>query len=77
MDSRLSINKREKLIQAFRLGDIYAIGGMIYNAKHEYVFSTSELVDFRNDSQIQFERIDAGGRPTWRLKNLRGENRSR
>ena len=73
MDTRLFTSNREKLIAAFSLGDIYAIGGAVYNAKHQYVFLTSDLVEFKNDAKIRFERVDSGGSPTWRLKNLRGE----
>jgi hypothetical protein len=49
------------------LGDIYAIGGSVYNANHGYMFTTSELAELKNDPEIHFRRIDAGGRPTWRL----------
>jgi hypothetical protein len=58
---------REKLIAAFKLGNIYAIGGMVFDANHNYVFSTSELADLRRDPELNFRRVDAGGRPTWQV----------
>lgn len=60
----MSDDSKAKLEAALTRGDVYAIGGSVYDTEHQYLFSTSELADLRN--QVSFGRIDAGGRPTWR-----------
>lgn len=56
-------DNKEKLIAAITAGPIYAIGGMVFDCKGLYLFSTSELAELRMEVPVQ--RIDAGGMPTW------------
>ena len=60
-------SNRDKLMAAFALGDIWAIGGAVYDAKHRYLFLTTDLAELRHE--VPFSRIDSGGSPTWRLSD--------
>lgn len=61
-----NMNARDRvkqLRQAFKLGTLRAIGGSVYDARNHYVCCTTDLANVRH--LISFERIDAGGSPTW------------
>jgi len=62
----------DKLIDALLIGTITAIGGSVYDKQMNYVCSTSDLPVMRDklrEHNIVLHRIDAGGNPTWSVKD--------
>lgn len=72
MESNLTTPTYQALLDTVKRGQIRAIGGDVYDSDMEYFCSASDLHSLIRQARtngIAIERVDAGGRPTWRLNN--------